>query len=123
MIRRPPRFTRTYTLFPYTTLFRSRHPEYRQRRHRRDHAGQVRSTPRPGDHDLQASLAGRPRIRDQTVGRTVRRDDALFVGDTEFVEGLRGAAHRPPVGLAAHDDADDRHFPPTRSAVMKRGNI
>src|SRR3546814_2138930 len=24
MIRRPPRSTRTYTLFPYTTLFRSR---------------------------------------------------------------------------------------------------
>src|SRR3546814_9650477 len=25
MIRRPPRSTRTYTLFPYTTLFRSSH--------------------------------------------------------------------------------------------------
>src|SRR3546814_7644893 len=25
MIRRPPRSTRTYTLFPYTTLFRSRY--------------------------------------------------------------------------------------------------
>src|SRR3546814_6967062 len=25
MIRRPPRSTRTYTLFPYTTLFRSPH--------------------------------------------------------------------------------------------------
>src|SRR3546814_16531413 len=25
MIRRPPRSTRTYTLFPYTTLFRSTH--------------------------------------------------------------------------------------------------
>src|SRR3546814_16746867 len=25
MRRRPPRSTRTYTLFPYTTLFRSRH--------------------------------------------------------------------------------------------------
>src|SRR3546814_18929065 len=25
MIRRPPRSTRTYTLFPYTTLFRSIH--------------------------------------------------------------------------------------------------
>src|SRR3546814_6057688 len=25
MIRRPPRSTRTYTLFPYTTLFRSHH--------------------------------------------------------------------------------------------------
>src|SRR3546814_8566062 len=24
MVRRPPRSTRTYTLFPYTTLFRSR---------------------------------------------------------------------------------------------------
>src|SRR3546814_7142410 len=26
MIRRPPRSTRTYTLFPYTTLFRSQTP-------------------------------------------------------------------------------------------------
>src|SRR3546814_14092852 len=26
MIRRPPRSTRTDTLFPYTTLFRSEHP-------------------------------------------------------------------------------------------------
>src|SRR3546814_8359497 len=26
MIRRPPRSTRTDTLFPYTSLFRSRHP-------------------------------------------------------------------------------------------------
>src|SRR3546814_7383075 len=26
MIRRPPRSTRTYTLFPYTTLFRSKLP-------------------------------------------------------------------------------------------------
>src|SRR3546814_7177829 len=38
MIRRPPRSTRTDTLFPYTTLFRSRpiqHPE----RHRQGHYG------------------------------------------------------------------------------------
>src|SRR3546814_5517644 len=27
MIRRPPRSTRTDTLFPYTTLFRSTHPD------------------------------------------------------------------------------------------------
>src|SRR3546814_1822941 len=33
MIRRPPRSTRTDTLFPYTTLFRSRgHREHRERR-------------------------------------------------------------------------------------------
>src|SRR3546814_12841902 len=30
MIRRPPRFTRTDTLFPYTTLFRSHHALVRQ---------------------------------------------------------------------------------------------
>src|SRR3546814_19152541 len=30
MIRRPPRSTRTDTLFPYTTLFRSRHAAPRQ---------------------------------------------------------------------------------------------
>src|SRR3546814_301738 len=30
MIRRPPRSTRTDTLFPYTTLFRSRSPTYRE---------------------------------------------------------------------------------------------
>src|SRR3546814_12758439 len=31
MIRRPPRSTRTDTLFPYTTLFRSEQPEPRWR--------------------------------------------------------------------------------------------
>src|SRR3546814_11601019 len=57
MIRRPPRSTRTDTLFPYTTLFRSRHApavatlwprllsRRRQRRSRRRHA-----RPYPGSH-------------------------------------------------------------------------
>src|SRR3546814_9898617 len=37
MIRRPPRSTRTDTLFPYTTLFRSRHPPAgQQHRHEED---------------------------------------------------------------------------------------
>src|SRR3546814_4513405 len=31
MIRRPPRSTRTDTLFPYTTLFRSPHTQWRRR--------------------------------------------------------------------------------------------
>src|SRR3546814_9137848 len=38
MIRRPPRSTRTDTLFPYTTLFRSTHPVQRFGRGQR-HAG------------------------------------------------------------------------------------
>src|SRR3546814_11053134 len=33
MIRRPPRSTRTDTLFPYTTLFRSDRPEQVDQRH------------------------------------------------------------------------------------------
>src|SRR3546814_1027745 len=38
MIRRPPRSTRTDTLFPYTTLFRSgRRPAHRARHVRTDH--------------------------------------------------------------------------------------
>src|SRR3546814_9550801 len=40
MIRRPPRTTRTDTLFPYTTLFRSVHME--------DQVGQKRCGHRPG---------------------------------------------------------------------------
>src|SRR6059058_6525987 len=50
MIRRPPRSTRRYTLFPYTTLFRSRRgsPDCEQRgqsrrRHAADHARRGRS--------------------------------------------------------------------------------
>src|SRR3546814_8407378 len=35
MIRRPPRSTRTYTLFPYTSLFRSRRLHERRCRWRR----------------------------------------------------------------------------------------
>src|SRR3546814_8426283 len=38
MIRRPPRSTRTDTLFPYTTLFRSRDHRIRQGRGPRAHA-------------------------------------------------------------------------------------
>src|SRR3546814_3283082 len=49
MIRRPPRSTRTATLFPYTTLFRSR----RQRRHAGANRGAV------GDHRAGTAL-GQP---------------------------------------------------------------
>src|SRR3546814_19453033 len=47
MIRRPPRSTRTDTLFPYTTLFRSREVTSEQRR-----TQQVGDTRRPVDDDM-----------------------------------------------------------------------
>src|SRR3546814_10618920 len=39
MIRRPPRSTRTDTLFPYTTLFRSGHGKAQQLLHQAQDAG------------------------------------------------------------------------------------
>src|SRR3546814_21063003 len=42
MIRRPPRSTRTDTLFPYTTLFRSRRDPVQPQRARRSHLLQHR---------------------------------------------------------------------------------
>src|SRR3546814_17729217 len=76
MIRRPPRSTRTDTLFPYTTLFRSlrelrrRDPRWvRQRLRRR---GLARGHgPREGRADLAADDPRRPpgRRRVATPGR------------------------------------------------------
>src|SRR3546814_22444 len=43
MIRRPPRSTRTDTLFPYTTLFRSERPELLQRQADRVRGGRQRA--------------------------------------------------------------------------------
>src|SRR3546814_7458634 len=44
MLRRPPRSTRTDTLFPYTTLFRSAPPD-RRLRHRRHARAEFRRNP------------------------------------------------------------------------------
>src|SRR3546814_15812442 len=75
MIRRPPRSTRTDTLFPYTTLFRSP-PQDRQRidLRRREHADHLhrsaargggdrpaeRSRPADLDHHVDAASTGQP---------------------------------------------------------------
>src|SRR3546814_1172257 len=70
MVRRPPRSTRTDTLFPSTTLFRSVRPRYLPRpgqplgarAHRgRGDAGGLRPRPRPGARLLQ-STACRPGV-------------------------------------------------------------
>src|SRR3546814_2678768 len=65
MIRRPPRSTRTDTLFPYTTLFRSpqREPEPRTRLPARRDA-------QPGDGGAQESRGLKPRSRaERTLAR------------------------------------------------------
>src|SRR3546814_2982564 len=57
MIRRPPRSTRTDTLFPYTTLFRSRSARSGGGRFRRRSAGNLAARPYPVD----AGAARHPR--------------------------------------------------------------
>src|SRR3546814_10174924 len=51
MIRRPPRSTRTDTLFPYTTLFRSRRE-----------LGRVDAPHQPGNHDLRDFACACPNV-------------------------------------------------------------
>src|SRR3546814_6409156 len=63
MIRRPPRSTRTDTLFPYTTLFRSRarpSAPFRRLRHARDR--RARSGSRRGDRGRARSSLSTSRI-------------------------------------------------------------
>src|SRR3546814_10149251 len=84
MIRRPPRSTRTDTIFPYTTLFRSeeRQEEHREAAHQADvelgqhvcrgHAGRRRgaAVPELGQGELPLVLAARPEglLADQVDG-------------------------------------------------------
>src|SRR3546814_3085048 len=68
MIRRPPRATRTDTLFPYTTLFRSASPD-----------------------------GGRPAARKHDLHRAARRDEPRLYprrpgGGHGLLAGQRGAA-------------------------------
>src|SRR3546814_14962071 len=70
MIRRPPRSTRTDTLFPYTTLFRSHYP---------DRTSRPRLIYISHNHErsLRAQIAGN---HPNLVKRQVLRFDALKTG-------------------------------------------
>src|SRR3546814_2864935 len=65
MIRRPPRSTRTDTLFPYTTLFRSLG---NQSGHRVDHDEINRARADQGIGDFKRLFAG-VGLRDEQVGK------------------------------------------------------
>src|SRR3546814_6359501 len=83
MIRRPPRSTRTDTLFPYTTLFRSLDHRHRER----EDQGAERFADAVRDH----------------LGMMDRRDDGAREdeGDDPGVERHRKARHRG-------EEAEDR---------------
>src|SRR3546814_2244951 len=88
MIRRPPRSTRTDTLFPYTTLFRSRQPEKR-------HA--------PG-------AAGHDRL--PVGGRPVERGARGPADDGCAQPGEAAGARHAAAAVDGHDAVDDRGLLP-----------
>src|SRR3546814_11707680 len=62
MIRRPPRSTRTYTLFPYTTLFRSRQIAAGQRKtpeHQQDQYDDADKGKHAGSTPIEAGGPGK----------------------------------------------------------------
>src|SRR3546814_21054576 len=75
MIRRPPRSTRTDTLFPYTTLFRSSH------------------TQAPGDPGRQATGRACVVSNLNAVLRVVLANLAISVVPVEIVQAYRSEEH------------------------------
>src|SRR3546814_18190486 len=101
MLRQPPRSTRTYTLFPYTTLFRARSGEYFARA-------------RPAERTIDARGHA-----DLQIGERDAADDRP---DDQ-------AEHRPralePAGKGRHaddhpeDHEDDEHRDPEQDEIGK----
>src|SRR3546814_4490263 len=77
MIRRPPRSTRTDTLFPYTTLFRSPLGRAAAPRAAARRLRETGASYRPAAVDIVdlAGRIGRPREIDDEIGDLLRRAD------------------------------------------------
>src|SRR3546814_20854489 len=97
MIRRPPRSTRTYTLFPYTTLFRSE-PSVNRAPRRKAVGQEPPRTARPQHvEDRLDDLAHRPTSSPATSSgrRKIRLDQPpLSVGKIASIAQARAAMLR-----------------------------
>src|SRR3546814_20009976 len=85
MIRRPPRSTRTDTLFPYTTLFRSRSASLDNEE---------------VDRARRVVLAGLRRDQEEVRQRGVRAPDLAAVDDVAAVDTPRARPDARHVGAA-----------------------
>src|SRR3546814_15986210 len=101
MMRRPPRSTRTDTLFPYTTLFRSLRPQAGQRCCRI-------ATQAVAETQAQRALArpGEPQF-------------AAIVGRTGHRAGEAGMAKPPLARSGASPQTGTRHFLDLASAIER----
>src|SRR3546814_2833541 len=81
MIRRPPRSTRTDTLFPYTTLFRSDHDDEQRA------LGEILLHRRNRPFDERGAII--ERLRDNTLRQSTRRfDEARSEEHTSELQSL-----------------------------------
>src|SRR3546814_10210628 len=118
MIRRPPRSTRTDTLFPYTTLFRSDpaparpRPEHRQRRYPglrsrgpeadRLHAQQRPERLRRDPHDDRRSAFSRPRKCARSEEHTSELQSLMRISYAVFC--LKKQKKRKNYSLQTHEN-------------------
>src|SRR3546814_9401465 len=92
MIRRPPRSTRTDTLFPYTTLFRSAREPL-----------EAAALVTPRDRAIEQHVVGRLPVEREARGEGL---PALLAGDVIAVErSQRRRQARAVVGLVAREAA------------------
>src|SRR3546814_14727130 len=119
MIRRPPRSTRTDTLFPYTTLFRSARNQHAEQP-RRDHATE-RGAERVEHRNRQRPHFERKTLADRQIRRTCRgRSEeehhrpsdrqAAGVDSTGKKQGRREQQQYP-----GHRESEDDHRPPAEA--------
>src|SRR3546814_781276 len=118
MIRRPPRSTRTDTLFPYTTLFRST-----LRRDQRDAGDDEQQARDPRRADILAQQQegtdrrehppgpARDRIDDRKVSDLIAPLQAQAVGEVDK-RGKEDEADRDAAPRHARGRQDPRHPPP-----------
>src|SRR6184192_564655 len=132
MIRRPPRSTRRLTLFPYTTLFRSRP----RRRRRRDRSRRPRPRPpRRHPRELPGHRPGLPSLARQRAAADPRRPGhrlhrprhplrELHSSPHDPVDAALGRRRRdpraPPLRHGSQRDRADRHRPADRDRQEER---
>src|SRR3546814_17741874 len=115
MIRRPPRSTRTATLIPYTTLFRSPHLRPTDDTKQKVAAGRdgrhrlARRATRNGAHDVEPREHGAVLVRrpaDQREGRTRREKEEPSAAIEDLFAQLATEAD-PVLGLLLDPDEFD----------------
>ena len=93
---------------PSVDFAQNRHADDRQGRERRRDARQVRRTARTADDDFQTALNGTGNILFKSAWIAVGGNHFGLAGDAEFRQCISSGLHDGPVGVAAHQNSDER---------------